>query len=295
MNYYFVPGTGIYGGIKMAFRFAESLTRLGTRCCVATPDGTAPAWFRSSVATLSHQEALARIRASENLLFSLPHDYPSVKNSVGRLVFHCQGTDPLIDPILADPNVTLLSCWPQATAYMRDKSGRDPVEVGLCISDVFFQDGTPKRHGSVAFMPRRGREIAEACQAANPGLRFVPIDGDSEEDTARILKSSEYFLATAVNEWFGLPAFEAMAAGCVVLSVPVIGGMDYLADEHNALVAPPGDLPARLAWIADANATALRARLRDHGRVTASRFRRSEFERRLATLLQYELSYLQQL
>lgn len=293
MNYYFIPGTGIYGGIKVGCGFAEALGRLGAPCCIATPDGTTPSWFRTSVATVSHDVALAATRTSDNILFSLPHDYSTLKGAAGRLIFHCQGTDPLIDPILSDPNVALLSCWPQATSYIRAKASRDPIEVGLFISRCFFYDGTPKQHGTVAFMPRRGSRIAEACQAANPGLRFVPIDGASEDDAAHIMKSAEYFLATAVNEWFGLPAFEAMAAGCAVLSVPVIGGMDYLVDGDNALLATPEQLPARLAGLSATGQHGLRARLRDRGAATACTFRSSEFNRRLATLLRNELSFLQ--
>lgn len=293
MNYYLIPGTGIYGGIKVAAGFAEALNRLGAPCCLATPDGTAPAWFQASVATVSHDTALASARVSDNILFSLPHDYPKLKSTAARLVFHCQGTDPLIDPILADPNVALLSCWPQATTYMHDKSGRNPIEVGLSISPCFFYDGAPKLHGTVAFMPRRGRDIAAACQAALPNLRFVPVKDATEADVARVMKSSEYYLATAVNEWFGLPAFEAMAAGCVVLSVPVLGGMDYLRNDSNALVVEPEQLPARLAWISADERHDIRARLRDHAVATAHLFRPAEFHRRLTTLLKSELSYLQ--
>jgi len=292
MNYYFIPGTGIYGGIKVACRFAELLTRLDAPCCIATPDGAAPSWLQSSVSVLSQDNALSAARSSDNILFSLPHDYPRLRTAPSRLVFHCQGTDPLIDPILTDPGVALLSCWPQATSYIKEKSGRQPIEVGLPISSCFFYRGAPKRAGTVAFMPRRGAEIAEACRALLPGLQFIPIDGATEDHTARLLQSAEFFLATAVNEWFGLPAFEAMAAGCVVLSVPVLGGMDYLVDGDNALVTEPQHMPERLAWISDPGRRLLRAQLRDRGIVTAQAFRLLECERRLALLLAGELSYL---
>lgn len=292
MNYYFLPGTGIFGGIKVGYQFTDLLNGLGARSVVVTPDGRAPDWFQSSAPTLSEDAAVARLTGRDCALFSLPHDYPKLAALSARLVFHCQGTDPLIDPVLADPRVTLLTCWPQATAYVREKTGRTSIEVGISVADSFYYRGQPKAPGRVAYMPRRGAELAAACQAAQPDLQFVPIDKATENEASEILQRCEYFIATSVNEWFGLPALEAMAAGCVVVSVPTVGGNDYLRDDLNARIATPATLAQVLAQLSAPGEYVTRARLRDHARVTAAGYRPSLQRKIVAGLLDTELSFL---
>ena len=65
------------------------------------------------------------------------------------------GTDPLIDPILADRTVGVLTAWPQATSYARVRGREDATELGIAISDVFAYSGEIKLEGTIAAMPRR--------------------------------------------------------------------------------------------------------------------------------------------
>lgn len=284
MNYYFLPGTGIYGGIKVGFQFAQMLAELGVPMVAATPDGCAPEWFRSSVPVVPQAAVLAGLRPDDTVLFSFPDDYRRLKATPARLLFHCQGTDPQIDPILRDDHVGLLACWEQAADYMAERAGRRPIEVGIAISDCFYY-GLHKRPGDVAHMPRRGREIAEAAADACPGLNFVAIDGLGEEQAAGIMKRSAYYVATSVGEWFGLPALEAMAAGCVVVSVPTVGGGVFLRDGETAIVASADAVPGRLAALVRPAEAGLRARLRDNGMACARRYSRARQVARLRGLL----------
>ena len=182
--YYFLPGTGIYGGIKVGFQLLGTLRALGVRAVAVTPDGRAPQWFAASVPVLAEDEARSRVGRDDVVFFSLPHDHRRLAALPGRLVFHCQGTDPLIDPVVADPDVALLSCWPQATAYMRARGRDDVSEIGLAIADAFFYGGRAKYEGTIAHMPRRGREIVAACRRRVPHGRFVAIDGLGERAVA---------------------------------------------------------------------------------------------------------------
>lgn len=292
MNIYLLPGTGKFGGIKVGYQFADLLGELGAPCVVATPDGSAPDWFPASAPTLDQTAALARLGPADTVLFSLPDDYPRAARLPCRKVFHCQGTDPRIDPVPADPEVTLLACWPQARDHLKTKSGREVHEVGIHVSDRFFYRGEPKAPGTVAYMPRRGADLAEACRSALPHLRFVPIDNQSEAGVADLLQACEYYLATSLGEWFGLPAFEAMAAGCVVVSVPTVGGGDYLRDGWNCRVAEPSALARTLAEVSAPEALPVRARLRDHARITAAGLRRTAQRKTVARLLEEGLSFL---
>jgi glycosyltransferase involved in cell wall biosynthesis len=275
MNYYILPSIGIYGGVKVGFQFAELLSSLSIPIAVATLDGSAPQWFSASIAVANREETLARLRVSDVVLFSLPHDYPELKATGARLVFHCQGTDPLILPIIRDREVTLLTCWQQARSFVEKETGRRPIEVGISISDCFFYGGAPKVEAAVAYMPRRGADIAEEAIRGVAGLDFLAIQHATEAVVAAKMKRAGYFLATSEGEWFGLPALEAMAAGCVVVSVPTIGGSEFLRDGESALVAARDDLLRVIANISRAEARGRRAQLRAGAIAVAARYRRS--------------------
>jgi hypothetical protein len=272
VNVYFLPGVGIYGGIKVGFQFADMLSSCGVKIVVATPNGEAPRWFRASAPVVDRDTALQGLTSDDVAIFSLPHDYAPLKQTRARLVFHCQGTDPLIDPILGDSDVTPLACWPQAADYMI-AAGRRPISVGISVSEDFYYDGTRKRPRQVAYMPRRGADLARRCMVAAPDLDFVAIEGRHEKEAASIMKTASYFLATSQKEWFGLPSLEAMAASALVLTVPVLGGRHYMLDQTNGIVADPKDMPAQLAAVSRSGAAALRARLRSGAAATAARYR----------------------
>jgi glycosyltransferase involved in cell wall biosynthesis len=124
------------------------------------------------------------------------------------------------------------------------------------------------------------------------GLDFLPIEGLPEREVGRLLKKSGIFLATAEGEQFGLPALEAMAAGCVVLSVPVKGGMEYLHDGDNCFVTQPEDMAERLRWIVRPENAPLMERMRSRAMDTAFRFRPALQLQLLKGLLSSELREL---
>ena len=292
MNYYFLPGAGIYGGIKVAFQFVELLHALGVEAVVATPDGSAPSWFPTPVPVVAERDALARLDAGDHLVFSYPFDYERWRATPARLVFHCQGTNPVIDPILADPDVAVLTGWRQATDYARNRGRADAVEVGIAISDVFFEPTEAERAPRVAYMPRKGGAIADACRRVVGHVEWRAIDGATEPEVAVALQASEVYLATAVNEGFGLPALEAMACGCVVVSVPVVGGTEYLHDGWNCVVAEPDQLPTELARVLGDDHAVQRAEMRVHARDAAERYRWSRVRDHLHELLEGDLRFL---
>ncbi len=288
MNYYFLPGIGIYGGIKVGFQFAGILNELGVRIVVATPEGLAPTWFRSLAPVVDRDAALASLGVGDTAFFSLPFDHEPLRRTGARLVFHCQGTDPAVDPVLADRAVTVLTCWAQARDYVI-AAGRSPIEVGISISDCFYYDGTPKHRDMLAYMPRRGSAIAQEARASATALAFQPLDNLNEIDVARAMKRSVYYLATSDSEWFGLPALEAMAAGCVVVTVPVVGGNEYLREGVNCLISPAAKVPSVLATISKADAAGQRARLSAGAMAMAARYRSSLQKEALRTILHKDL------
>ena len=292
MIFYFLPDGGIFGGVKVAFQLLDALGALGVPGVAVLPDGRAPDWFASRTPVVSEAEARARLGPSDWKMITWPPDHARLKGLPGRMVCHCQGTDVRMDAIFADRDVLLLTCWEQAARVARERFGRTPIEVGITIDERFLFAGERKYDDLVAYMPRRGVDLARACMRAARALDFDAIDGATEAEVARRLKRAGFFLATAVGEQFGLPALEAMAAGCVVLSVPVQGGMEYLHAGDDCIVCEPHDLPRRLLEVAAPSAAAARARMRQRALATAVRYLPSRRRARLASLLDGALGVL---
>jgi hypothetical protein len=292
MIYYFLPGNGKFGGIKVGCRFVEALGALGLPIVLALPEGRAPQWLPVRAAVIDDREAVRQLASGDWAIINWPYDYQRLHDLPGRRAFHCQGTDSVIDPIMADSSVLILTCWKQASEYARHRFGRTPVEVGIEISPVFFSAATRKIDNVVAYMPRRGYPTSRRCMRACPNLDFAPIHALEEPEVAATLGRAGVFLATAVGECFGLPAIEAMAAGCLVASVPVLGGMEYLRPGENCVLAEPERLPAALAEIMRPESRAERARLRASAQATAWRYHPELVRHNLRRLLDGDLAEL---
>jgi len=238
MIVYVLPSVGCFGGVKVGFQFAEILRSCGVPVVMATPGGAAPQWFPCSIPVVERESVVPRLGSDDVALFSLPQDHAELARTDATLVLHCQGTDPRIDPVIADERVAVLTCWRQARDYVVEHCSRHPIEVGISISEVFGSTKITRRPRSIAYMPRRGRVDVVAEHSIRCGYELIAIDGDDEGSVAMKMASAEVFAATAEGEWFGLPALEAMASGCAVVSVPVLGGSEYLVDGTNCFVRP---------------------------------------------------------
>lgn len=281
MIYYFLPDSGKFGGVKVGCQLVDYLNRLGLRAIVVTPDGSAPDWFHGSFAVLPEVAAMARITAQDYMVITWPPDHRRLAHLPARKVCHAQGTDPLMDPLFADPDYLLLTCWQQAADYVRDNHGRVTTDVGISISEAFFQGAQIKRGNQVAYMPRRGHRLTTPAIRRCRDLDFIAIDELPESGVASSLNQAGYFLATALGEQFGLPALEAMAAGCVVLSVPVRGGMEYLRDGDNCLLVEPDEIASRLHWISRPEQVKLKVQIAQRARATAADYHPQRHLKRL--------------
>ncbi|MBU4575436.1 MAG: glycosyltransferase, partial [Proteobacteria bacterium] len=282
---------GIAGGVKVGFQFMEALISLGAPGVVAIPGGEAPQWFACSVPVVDRGEALERITPQDWAFMTWPPDLAPLEATGARLACHVQGVTNM-EKIFAHPEVHLLTCWESADRLARQEYGRQTVMVGICVSAAFFAQGEVKLDNEAAYMPRRGLGIATKAAHALDMLNWWPMDGLDEPKVCRRLQRAGVYLATSVGEDFGLPSLEAMAAGCLVASVPVKGGMEYLRDGYNCLVDEPERLIQRLGEMMHPSQAGRRELMRLRARATAFDYHPYALKRRLAHLLEGPLKGL---
>jgi len=289
--YYFLPTAGIAGGVKVGFQFMEALISLGAPGVVAIPGGEAPQWFTCSVPVVDRGEALERITPQDWAFINWPGDLDALLNSGARLVAHVQGT-PVMERVFAQPDILFLTCWEQASRHIEENYGQKTVLVGISVSECFFGSGEVKLDNEAAYMPRRGLDIATKAAHHLKMLNWRPMDGLEEPQVCRYLQRAGVYLATAMGEQFGLPSLEAMAAGCLVASVPVVGGMEYLRDGYNCLVDEPERLIQRLGEMMHPSRAGERELMRLRAKATAFDYHPYALKRRLAHLLEGPLKGL---
>jgi len=177
--------------------------------------------------------------------------------------------------------------------YGLDFSVIPPNPGKLDAKTVLFVGGNFQRKGLLVLLRAAPRVLADS-----PETRFVIIGKSYYERGAkrlaerlRVAASCEfvggvdyktlvqhYATATVLTmpslmEAFGIPYLEGMSCGLPVVATACRGPDEYLRNEENSLVVPPGDVEAlATALIRLLRDTNLRARLREGGRRTASEF-----------------------
>jgi glycosyltransferase involved in cell wall biosynthesis len=101
------------------------------------------------------------------------------------------------------------------------------------------------------------------------------VEARTEVEMARFYNRCDVFVFPSLAEGFGLPALEAMACGCAVITTDCGGVSTFARPEENCLMVPPGR-PERLAEAMArlARDVELRARLAEGGVEMAKRFDR---------------------
>jgi len=110
--------------------------------------------------------------------------------------------------------------------------------VHYAVDPDLFEFTTEKKR-QIAHMPRKNAEDVQQVlvrlrlSGQLEGWDVVAIEGRSEAETAAILRESAVFLSSGHPEGFGLPAAEAMRAGCAVVGYHGYGGQEFLTEEHG--------------------------------------------------------------
>jgi hypothetical protein len=96
---------------------------------------------------------------------------------------------------------------------------------------------------AIIYMSRKNPMGVERilAQAHTVGFEKRAIDGLSHTQIAWELGRASIALVACPAEGFGLFALEAMASGCLVVGFAGGGGLDFMRNGENCLLAPDGD------------------------------------------------------
>jgi glycosyltransferase involved in cell wall biosynthesis len=189
------------------------------------------------------------------------------------------------------------------------------------IDETLFAEPAPERDWDWSFLylgrldPRKGVHIAIEALKYLPGEARLVLQGEGDEGYAQELRDltgrlglgdrvtfstaprsaipAVYTAADAVlfpvqwQEPWGLVPLEAMAMGRPVIATGTGGSAEYLKDGMNCLLFEPRDSPQALAAAIGRLAAdpALRMRLRDEGRRTASGFTETAYNEEIRMAL----------
>ena len=290
MLYYFVTDKMMFEEIKMAYQFVEAISTLGVPAVIASPGGRAADGFFSHAAVADAEGVRDDLRPEDIVVFSLPEDYTALSKLPGQLVFHCHGIDAVSEPILANPAVQVLTCGKQTTEYAHACGVSNPIEIGVSVASCFFYTGERKFENAVACTQACCQELCEALVHLNDHMRFIATDPVRENERARVMKYSSIYLAASEHAMSGLSALEAMAAGCLVVSVPVWDAMDYLDDGVNCRIVKPRDFVNAVGELLQEQNIVFRFRMRQAAIATARRYTTGWMIKRLSSLLEAPLS-----
>jgi glycosyltransferase involved in cell wall biosynthesis len=263
--YYLCPDHGVpSGGIRTIYRHVDILNRAGLRSAVLHHrDGYECRWFEHSTRTVGAPS----VRLSPNDLLVVPEIYGPFLARLPRqlrMVGYNQNAYltfqhlPATRPLSYDAFEALLTVSPNSADYLRFAfPGREVSVVDYAIDPAVFYPSTQPPAKRIAVMPRKrpddAMHVLRLLGDRLHGWEVVTIENTSESETAALLRSSPIFLAFGRQEGFGLPAAEAMAAGCYVIGFPGFGGREMF-DSSFSSPAEDGDVlsVARAAaeWLA---------------------------------------------
>jgi glycosyltransferase involved in cell wall biosynthesis len=243
--YYLCPDYGVpSGGIRMIYRHVDVLNREGRRSAVLhSRDGYACRWFEHSTRTVSAPS----VRLSPDDVLVVPEIYGPYLERLPkgpRLVGFNQNAYMTFDhlpsgrPLSYDRFEAVMTVSPDSADYLRFAfPGLRVSVVHGAVDPALFHPSPEAPAQRIAMMPRkRPDDAAHVLRLLGDRLRnweVVTIERVSERETAALLRSSAIFLAFGREEGFGLPAAEAMAAGCYVIGFPGFGGREIFDRAYS--------------------------------------------------------------
>lgn len=262
------------GGVKIVFEHANRLADRGHRVriyCAINETGTG--WFHVRVPIIYGD--LNKIPQCDIAVASYFTTIPYVKNSPAKIKIHlCQGYEGLLhkEKAIADlirANYAMLKTKVVISSWLKEimlkeygidanlvSNGLDqyvfPLKIQekplvrlrvlvvgyecLEIKGVNFILNTLKPLSSRFTIVRLSSHVNTT---QNLGCEFHCMATMTQHDIAKVYSSCDILISASQQvEGFSLPALEAMASGCAVITTDCGGNRDYIKNGENCLVIP---------------------------------------------------------
>jgi hypothetical protein len=188
----------------------------------------------------------------------------ALKNAPVRKVMFCQNQYYL--PFSSNPHLgpseyfvdNIIVSSEAIRNFMKEVYGISDVPLIPCAIDTKLFFSSPKKLRQITFVPRKLKTDAIFIEAIfkrmykeYSDIPWVPIEGMTRQNAAKIMRESEVFLSLSNRDSFGLPPLEAMASGCLVAGFHGDGGKEYISQDNGWWVES-GDLISCAKGIASA-------------------------------------------
>jgi glycosyltransferase involved in cell wall biosynthesis len=125
-----------------------------------------------------------------------------------------------------------------------DKSIATIITNGIDLNIFKPAQEIRKRNRVLAFNRKNPEDVGnikKLLEDSDHEFELVIVDSLTERELVLEYQKADIFIATGYPEGFGLPALEAMACGCVVVGFSGGGGLEYMVNGVNSLIAEDGD------------------------------------------------------
>jgi Glycosyl transferases group 1 len=249
------------GGIRKLYRSVDILNDAGLHAAIVHKrPGFSCTWFNHRTKVISSGQVVV----SKQDVIVVPEIYGrsicELPAGVRQVIFN-QGVYIMLDllasgkpaaaPYTHNPDLSAVLAVSEDSAAVLEyafpglrvkcvRHGIDPA--------VHYSPPGPK-HRRIAYMPRRrGREALQVLELLKlrgvlEGWEVIAIDRRTEADVAQLLRASQIFLSFSQLEGFGLPPFEALACGCLVVGFHGFGGREFFRPPF-AIAVEDGDVVA---------------------------------------------------
>lgn len=293
--YYVCNWCGPSGGIKVLYDHVRLLRRRGYDAALASYRRFERCiWFRNDAGEVPAIEDLRR-HASPDDLIVVPEiafadaglrDCPGRRAGFIQNIAHVPRSFALADfDWFMVPSRTL-GAWTRAELRWR---GRIEIVPGFLESELLLGPrrwaGGPVRALVIARRDKhRGEPFAAVPALRSRGIAVTLVTGHlHRRDFVRLFRSHSLYLHLSHPEGFPTPVIEAYGAGCLVAGFAGIGGLEFMRDGENCLLARDGDWAAAVESAATCHTSAPGAYdgLLRMARTTAIAYDEARMERRL--------------
>lgn len=267
----FLPHVGVFGGVRRFLELGNEWTAMGHTVTLYHPDGTTPAWlaYHGRVAPLVRAAA----EDSDVAIGADPHTWAAFRAHRARVhLYYCviEG-DPGLAAAIADPAVRLAANSHALIRQVAQRAGRHVLDgVGGIRLTQFHPDASERAASPLRVLvngrrsrPKKGTDLILRALGSLTGrvppfetVLFDSVDehnrqdprdgaplpanarfvmGPSQDELARLYRSSHLFVAAERKAGWCNTALEALASGCALVCT-ASGTRDFAVHRHNALV-----------------------------------------------------------